>query len=779
MPLLIHAVVAWLVGLYAATLWAANASVVALISIALIGVVCVIAAINALANTVRLLGVWGALASAAFVIGTMSARESAECQKKLLNQKNALVVALDSRASPGAFVRGDASGVGALAYCHANATMKVRNGFAPAGNIAYFTGERLGTERGLRLDGEIRAGPGRAVFRAWRGHAGEAIDSLFGPRAPLARALLIADQDGIDAAVRDRFAEAGLIHILSISGLHVALIAGGLTVIAAALRVPRGIAAFASLALVTLYVLALGAPPPAVRSAVMLATSTLIARLQRPVHPWTALALGAMIPTWQPNVVLDLGWQLSVSGMASLVAARAMMRRVRNSAPVLASPRASTLVRVWKKLAKNSVSWLRTLEGWRWTLVRELVTGTIATLVTAPIVAWYFGRVSLVAPFSNIAAAPVIAFLQPALFLTLVLAPWPALAKIAADACIVPLAALDQVALRASEIPHAAMHVAPTLLSAVCLGIATAAFVRATAHKRPARYMIAASVALCVAVWSPMFNTGSGELELHMIDVGQGDAIALRTPHGHWILIDAGRSWKGGDAGRRTVVPYIRRHGGDVAAFFLTHPHDDHVGGAASVITALHPGSWWEPAYVGTTPKYSEALSAIQTAHIPWHRTHPGDSLRIDGVLLRTLAPDSAWTSVQHDPNLASVVLAVEFGQVRWLFTGDAEAAEEDWLVQRWGGGGELSASILKSGHHGSKTSSTDAFLDAVHPRLALVSVGAGNTYGLPSPLVMDRYQQRGIQTLRTDEVGAIVVRTDGVHQQVETAAGKWNIPIR
>ncbi len=193
------------------------------------------------------------------------------------------------------------------------------------------------------------------------------------------------------------------------------------------------------------------------------------------------------------------------------------------------------------------------------------------------------------------------------------------------------------------------------------------------------------------------------------------------------------------------------------------------------MVLALHPGSWWEPAYVGTTPTYSAALKAIEAEHIPWHRAHPGDTLRIDGVLLRTLAPDSSWTAAQQDPNLASVVVAVEFGHVRWLLTGDAEAAEEAWLVQRWGEG--LRASVLKSGHHGSKTSSTDGFLDAVHPDVALVSVGAGNTYGLPSPSVMNRYRQRGIQTLRTDEVGAIVVRTDGIHQEIETSAAKWSIP--
>jgi competence protein ComEC len=453
------------------------------------------------------------------------------------------------------------------------------------------------------------------------------------------------------------------------------------------------------------------------------------------------------------------------------------MRRVRNSAPGLPLPHVSRATRQWHRAKRAAVRWLQRQDGWRWTLVRELYTGVVASAVTAPIVAWYFGRISLVAPIANIFAGPVIAFLQPALFLALVLARWHAVAQLAADACTLPLALLDLIATRAAATPHAVVHVAPTLFTAVCLGVATAAFVRASAARWPARIVLVGALALCVAVWSPFLARGGGQLELHMIDVGQGDAIALRTPHGHWILIDAGRSWTGGDAGRRTVVPYVRRLGGDVDAFFLSHPHDDHVGGARSVLLALQPAQWWEPAYAGTSPTYRAALLEIQAEHIPWHRAHPGDSVRIDGVLIRTLAPDSAWTSVQTDPNLASVVVTVEYGKAHWLFTGDAEIEEEQWLIARWGG--VLSASVLKAGHHGSKTSSSAPFLDLVNPALALVSVGAGNTYGHPSPSTLVEFARRGVRVLRTDLEGSIVVRTDGVTQEVETRSGRWNVPIR
>jgi competence protein ComEC len=155
---------------------------------------------------------------------------------------------------------------------------------------------------------------------------------------------------------------------------------------------------------------------------------------------------------------------------------------------------------------------------------------------------------------------------------------------------------------------------------------------------------------------------------------------------------------------------------------------------------------------------------------------HPGDEMRIDGVLFRVLAPDSAWTLAQDDPNNASTVVMVEYGSVRFLLAGDAEIPEEDWIRQRWGDTA-LRADVLKSGHHGSKTSSGGAFLDAVGARVAVVSVGAGNTYGLPSPSVMEDYVRRGMFVLRTDELGSVVVATDGRRIRVAGADAAWIVP--
>ncbi|QJR35282.1 DNA internalization-related competence protein ComEC/Rec2 [Gemmatimonas groenlandica] len=663
--------------------------------------------------------------------------------------------------------------------CTVAASVRLAGGVLRAGDIAVVRGRALATDRGVRLAADSAEVPiGRDWLRAARGRTGETIDRLFGERAALVRALVIADQDGIATAVRDRFADAGLVHMLSVSGMHVAIIASALLTITAAMRLPATVGAVASLALILAYVAMLGAPAPAVRSAVMLLTVMLSTAWQRPVHEWTALALGAVIPTVQPLVVLDLGWQLSVSGMAALVAARAILRRWQPYALALPPSSRGGLSGVWRAALRDTQRWLVTRRGIARWLVRETITGVVATVVTAPLIAWTFGRVSVLAPLTNILAGPLVAFLQPALFLALLASPLDPMAKIIADASALPIALLDRIAAAAAAMPYAVVHVAPTLSAAIGAGLASVAVVRATAARRAGPWLRLAVAALVLAVWLPTLTVGAGVLELHMIDVGQGDAFALRTPRGRWVLIDAGPSWDGGDAGRRAVIPYVQRRGGAVALMVLSHAHEDHVGGAASVITALSPRQWWEPAFVTSSSGYRKALVALRDSGQPWRRVHPGQRWQLDGVSIEVLAPDSTWTAMQHDANETSVVLRVSYGRRRFLFMGDAEQQEERWLLDRLPDGA-LRADVLKLGHHGSRTSSGPDFVRAVDPLVGLVSVGAGNSYRHPSPEVLERFANRRVPLLRSDLEGAVVVSTNGQWLDVTAHGDRWRIPER
>jgi competence protein ComEC len=648
---------------------------------------------------------------------------------------------LEDAAAPGAYVRAQVRWPG----CAMPASMSVERGRAAAGDRVSIAGTVFVTARGLKLaHARISPNGARDPLLVARAAIGARIDTLFRGDAPLVRALLIADERAVDPAVRDRFAVSGIVHMLSISGLHVAIIAMAVELLCRMARLRPATASIATLAITAAYIAVIGLPAPAVRSGVMLGVRAICRLIQRPTSPWAALALGAAAPLLIPSTVLDLGYQLSVLGMAALVASGA--------------------------LAKRCIP--ATFTGLRGSLARTLLTSCVACMASAPLVAWTFGRISLVAPITNILATPVVAVLQPALFLAVAVSPVRALGVLLADACHPLLRALDAIATVGASVPYAALTVAPTLATAVLAGAASIAMLTACVSRAPGRALVVSVGALTIAAWGPLWPAQPGAMELHMIDVGQGDAIALRTPAGRWLLFDAGRDWTGGDAGRSTVIPYLRRRGGDVLLFVLSHPHADHVGGGASVIAGLHPAAYWDGAYAGTSPPYRASLVAARDQHVMWKRVHPGDSLVVDGVRLHVLAPDSAWMIGLKDPNAGSVVVRAEYGLVRMLLMGDAEKGEEERLVSAYGG--DLRADVLKVGHHGSNTSSTDPFLALVRPRVALISVGAGNMYGHPSASVLRSLAAAGAAVMRTDLEGSIVCRTDGHTLEIEEGGDHW-----
>ncbi|MEP6858623.1 MAG: DNA internalization-related competence protein ComEC/Rec2, partial [Gemmatimonadales bacterium] len=547
--------------------------------------------------------------------------------------------------------------------------------------------------------------------------------------------------------MRDRYATAGLVHMLSISGLHVAVIAAAMELLFQVARMPRRVALLGAFVATGLYVMVIGAPPPALRSAAMLGVAMISRLAQRPTSPWAAWAIGAFVPLLVPRTALDVGYQLSVLGMCALVAAGSLWRR---------------------HLDKR-------VDGWKGKVSRELLTSLVACAVTAPLVAWVFGRLSIIAPLSNLIAAPIVTLAQPVLFLALLLAPLGAIAQFFAQAVHPLLFAFDWIAWSAASVPGAAVAVTTTIPAAFLGALAAGALVVACVSRFPSRPAIVGVACLGLMTVVPAIPFArSGEVELHVLDVGQGDAVLLRTDAGRWVLFDAGPAWRGGDAGRSTVLPYILRRGGTLEAFVLSHPHTDHVGGAASVLTAMRPRVYWDAAFAGGSDAYSLSLTTARNQGIEWHRVHPGDSVLIDGVSLTFLAPDSAWTVGLKDPNLASTIAIARFGLVRFLLVGDAERAEEDWLLEHHRD--ELRADVLKVGHHGSSTSSSDAFLAAVHPDVAIISVGAGNKYGHPSLDVLRALSQFGAQVLRTDEAGTVIVRTDGAHVEIEAGEDKWQV---
>jgi competence protein ComEC len=583
------------------------------------------------------------------------------------------------------------------------------------------------------------------VWERARTRSGAAIDRLYPRHRALVRALLIADQRDIERAVRDTFADSGLVHMLSVSGLHVAIIFAAIQLALAIARLSPAVVAGGALTFTAAYVALIGAPAPAIRAAVMLGAGAVARAIQRPTSAWAVVALGGLLPLAHPDTVRDLGYQLSMAGIVGLVAA-----------------------------GSANHNWLPSRwTGWRRTLAANTLTTTLACVATLPISAQAFGRTSLVAPLSNLAMAPLVTLLQPALFLSLALAPLDAAARLVADAASLLMDVFMRTAEWLARIPHATLELGFTPLAAMALYASCIAVLVAALSRHAGRAGVVALGAALVLVWEPLLPFARA-VELHMIDVGQGDAFALRARDGSWVLFDAGDAWRTGDAGERMVLPYLKRRGGSVRAVIVSHAHADHAGGVATVLRRTPPRALLDGGYATASGSYRSALLAAQRHGVRWWRVKPGDSLVVDGATIRILAPDSAWAAALGNPNEASVVARIEIGPWRALMTGDAEHAEEEWLLRN-AGPDALRSDVLKVAHHGSATSSTPALLNAVRPRVALISVGDGNTYGHPNPGTVARLEARQTHVLRSDRDGSVLLRFDGQRLTVRTTEDRWD----
>lgn len=248
-------------------------------------------------------------------------------------------------------------------------------------------------------------------------------------------------------------------------------------------------------------------------------------------------------------------------------------------------------------------------------------------------------------------------------------------------------------------------------------------------------------------------QTGNkGELYVHFLDVGQGDAIFLQLPDGRTILVDAGPNGAG-----QNVVSYLRKQGIKRIDYLIgTHPHADHIGGMDDVIRSFEIGKVYLPRKGNTTKTYEDMLLALREKGLRINEAKAGVSLLDgEGLTVRFVAPcGSGYESL----NNYSAVLRVCYGDVAILLTGDAEKESEQEMLAS---GADLKADLLKVGHHGSYTSTSAHFLRAVDPKFAVISVGE-NDYGHPHQVTLKKLNKAGVQVYRTDRSGTVIFRTDG-----------------
>ncbi|WAG61257.1 ComEC/Rec2 family competence protein [Clostridium estertheticum] len=256
----------------------------------------------------------------------------------------------------------------------------------------------------------------------------------------------------------------------------------------------------------------------------------------------------------------------------------------------------------------------------------------------------------------------------------------------------------------------------------------------------------------------------SGELKVHYINVGQADSILIQQGSSS-MLIDAGNN-----ADSETVKKYITDQGITNLDFLVgTHPHEDHIGGLDYVINSFKIGKIYMPKATSTTKTFTDVVNAIKSKGLKVSAPTPGESFKLGEATCTILAPNG---SGYKDTNNDSIVIKVSFGGNSFLFTGDAEDVSENEMLSK---GYDLKADVLKVGHHGSNSSTTQKFLDAVNPKYAVISVGKGNDYGHPVQSTMDKFKNKNIAVYRTDENGTVIATSNGKDISFNVKPGSYN----
>ncbi len=607
----------------------------------------------------------------------------------------------------------------------------------------------------------------RAIFSLRETLARSLQSVLPEPQSALAQGIALGIRTAIPREINDEFRRTATTHILAVSGHNLSVVTGLLVMAAVPLAGRRNrLFGLGFLALVWSYSILSGLPPSIIRAAVMATLLLAAGFVGRQNHPSLALAFsGALMALADPAVLWDLGFQLSVLALAGVLFITPPLQDA-----------------VWRRIG-GRIDGRPRLRATAGPLLAALAASVGASLTTLPIQAVNFGSVPLIALPATVFALPVLAAILPLAFATAILGLLsPLLAAPLAAATWLACTYLLAVVHLWAQAPGASLQITgvPPLAGAVylsCLGAvvwlaqrrergfgavhapgeseALRSLFAAASSKTGAAALVAGvlMLALGLGAWALVFSRSQHEGLVRFLDVGQGDAILVTTASGQRVLIDGGPSPGKLLNHLGQALPFWER---SIDVLVLTHPQRDHITGLVEVVKRYRVGTVVESGERTRGPEYAEWERLIESRGVRRMALTAGSALRLDGAELSVLHPSAEALRVYgRSENNASLVLQLRAYGQSVLLTGDIEAPAERWLLS--GAAAGLETTVLKVAHHGSKTSTTQAFLTAAEPRVAVVSVGSDNRFGHPSPEILERLS--GIPVLRTDRDGTVEVR--------------------
>jgi len=553
--------------------------------------------------------------------------------------------------------------------------------------------------------------------------------------------IITGDKADIDEDTRDAYMRTGLSHILSVSGLHVGFLMLLLTYVLKPFRLKKRLQGSVIMLFITYYVLLIGAPLPSVRALIMLAVIMVGKAFGRDYDLLASVSFaGILILVFKPLAVHDTGFIISFGAMYSIA---------------LLYPAFYSILRCIPSILRNNTA--LSLSVW---------------FGLAPVLAYYFNYISIISIIINIIAVPLSFIITAAGFAGVfvgIISRTLSLYVFSVDYYFISL--LTYIIRKASGLPAAGFYIPKLPLYIYALyyaGVGIWIGFFKTAYFRIYIKRLALVYILIAAVLISVYNLPSKELKMVFFDVGQGDSCCIITPGKKAVLVDGGGSSGNGDyyydVGGKITLPALLHQGiWRIDTVIVSHLHDDHMEGLLTVMEAY-------PVKNIILPKVSAGLESVsgnssalldicRRKGIKVYRLGKGDYINLGGeVRIDFLLPGEA----NSDENENSLVGRLSYGDFHALLTGDIGKETEAELLEG------ISSSVLKVPHHGSGRSSSEYFLEAVKPKVSIVSVGKNN-FGHPSPETLKRLSGSGSLVYRTDENGAVTIITDGKKMKVKT----------